>query len=117
MAAAQAQGVWPTGRWFAHHRAITAERFDFDICVPVSASVDAVGRVDPWTRPALDAVRTVYQGPYEGLGDTWRAFEDWIAANGVQAASDVCERCLGGPESTPDTTRYRTELCRPLVGA
>lgn len=117
MAAVQAQGVGPIGPWFAHHHEITAERFDFDICVPVSASIDPVGRVRPWTRPALDVVRTVYQGPYEGLGDAWQAFDDWIAAKGVQAASDVYERYLVGPESTADATRYRTELSRPLVGA
>jgi len=116
MAAAQAQGLGPTGPWFAHHCEITAARFDFDICVPVSASVDAVGRVRPWTRPALDVVRTVYQGPYEGLGDAWQAFDDWIAANGVQALSDVYERDLVGTESTPNATQYRTELSRPLAG-
>jgi len=112
MAAGQAQGLGPTGPWFAHHREITAERFDFDICVPVSASVDAVGRVRPWKRPALDVVRTVYQGPYEGLGDARQAFDDWIATNtnGVQDPSDVDERYLVGPESTPDATQYRTEL-------
>lgn len=116
MAAAQAQGVGPIGPWFAHHRKITAERFDFDICVPVSASVAPVGRVRPWTRPASDVVRTVYQGPYEGLGDAWQAFDDWIAANDVQAASDVYERYLVGPQSTTDATHYRTELSRRLVG-
>lgn len=117
MAAAQAQGVGPTGPWFAHHHEITAERFDFDICVPVSASVEAIGRVRPWTRPGLDVVRTVYQGPYEGLSEAWQAFDDWIAANGVRAASDLYERYLVGPESTPDVTQYRTELSRPLAGA
>ena len=115
VAAAQAQGVGPTGPWSAHHHEITAEHFDFDICVPVSAPVAAVGRVRPWTRPALDVVRSVYQGPYEGLGNAWQAFDEWIAANGVQTASDVYERYLVGPESTPDATQYRTELSRPLV--
>ncbi len=117
MAVAQAQGVGPTGPWFAHHHEITADRFDFDICVPVSASVEAVGRVKPWTRPALDLVRAVYQGPYEGLGDAWQEFDRWIAANGVQAASDLYERYLVGPESASDATQYRTELSRPLAGA
>ncbi len=115
MAAAHAQGVGPTGPWFAHHHKITAERFDFDICVPVSGSIDSDGRVRPWMRPALDVVRTVYQGPYEGLSDAWQAFDAWIAANGVKAASDVYECYLVGPESTPDATQYRTELSRPLA--
>lgn len=115
MAAAQAQGLGPTGPWFAHHHKITAERFDFDVCVPVSAPVTATGRVKPWTRPAFDVVRTVYQGPYEGLCDAWQAFNDWIAANSVNAAWDVYERYLLGPESTADAAQYRTELSRPIV--
>lgn len=117
MAAAQAQGLGPTGPWFAHHHAITADGFDFDICVPVSAPVAASGRVRPWTRPALELVRTVYQGPYEGLGDAWQAFDDWIAAHGVRVGTDLYERYLLGPESGPDAAHYRTELSRPLAGA
>ena len=80
MAAAQTQGVGPTGPWFAHHHEISAERFDFDVCVSVSAPLTSVGRVKPWTRPALDVVLTVYQSPYEGPGDAWRAFDDWSPA-------------------------------------
>lgn len=116
MAAARSQGVGPTGAWFAHHHAITPERFDFDICVPVSAPVEPVGRVRPWARPTLDAVCTVYQGPYERLGEAWQAFDDWIAAKDLRTASDLYERYLAGPESTPDAAQYRTELSRPLVG-
>src|ERR1035437_679970 len=67
MAAAKAQGIGPTGPWFAHHLKITPESFDLDICIPVSAPVTAVGRVKPWQRPALKVVRTVHHGPYEGL--------------------------------------------------
>ena len=45
IAAVQAQGIGPDGPWFAHHLKMTPEAFDFDICVPVSAPVTAVGRV------------------------------------------------------------------------
>lgn len=117
MAAAQTQGVGPTGPWFAHHREITAELFDFEICVPVRTPVHAVGRVRPWTRPAIDVVRTVYHGPYEGLRDAWHAFDAWIAAHGVHAASDLYERYVIGPESTPEVALYETELSRPVLSA
>ena len=48
MAAVKAQGIGPAGPWFAHHLKMTPETFDFDICVPVSAPVTAVGRVKSW---------------------------------------------------------------------
>jgi len=115
MQAAASQGVGPDGPWFAHHHEITATSFDFDICVPVTAPVQAAGRVRPWTRPAMTVVRTVYQGPYEGLGEAWGAFDAWIAASGLKTASDLYERYLVGPESAPDASGYRTELSRPLL--
>lgn len=115
MAAAKAQGVGPTGPWFAHHRKMTPEAFDFDICVPVSAPVTAVGRVEPSQRPAITVVRTVYHGPYEELGEAWHEFGEWIEANGYETAEDLYECYTVGPESSSDPADWRTELSRPVV--
>ena len=115
MAAAKAQGIGPTGPWFAHHLKMTPESFDFDICVPVSAPVTAVGRVKPWMRPVLKVVRTVYHGPYEGLGDAWHEFGEWIEANGYKTAGDLYECYLVGPESSSNPADWRTELSRPVI--
>ena len=115
MAAAKAQGIGPTGPWFAHHLKMTPESFDFDICVPVSAPATAVGRVKPWQRPALKVVRTVYHGPYERLGKAWHEFDGWAEANRHKTAADLYECYLVGPESSPDPTDWRTELSRSLV--
>jgi effector-binding domain-containing protein len=86
MAAAKAQGIGPVGPWFAHHLTISSDDFDFDICVPVSAAATAVGRVKPWMRPALKVVRTVYHGPYEGLGNAWHELGRWIEVNGPKTS-------------------------------
>jgi effector-binding domain-containing protein len=115
-AAIAAQGVAPAGPWFTHHLRMDPAVFDFEICVPVSAPVTASGRVQPGLWPAMTVVRTVYHGPFEGLGDAWGEFDAWIAANGYQAAGDLWERYLVGPETTPDPAAWRTELNRPLVG-
>lgn len=115
MAAAKAQGIGPVGPWFAHHLKMTSESFDFDICVPVSAPVTAVGRVKPWMRPALKVVRTVYHGPYEGLGDAWHEFGGWIKVNGLKTASDLYECYLVGPESSSSAADWRTALSRALI--
>jgi effector-binding domain-containing protein len=117
MAAVRAQGVGPTGPWFAHHLKMNASDFDLDVCVPVSAPVAAVGRVTPGERPALQVVRTVYHGPYEGLGDAWGEFTRWIQAHGHATAGDLYETYLSGPESGADPAGWRTELSRALVPA
>lgn len=115
MAAAKAQGIGPTGPWFAHHLKMTPEDFDIEICVPVSAPVAAVGRVRPGQRPALKVVRTVHHGPYEGLGGAWRELTAWMEANGHAIAGDLYECYVVGPETTPDPAAWRTELSRPLA--
>jgi effector-binding domain-containing protein len=115
MAAVKAQGVGPTGPWFAHHHKMTPGTFIFDVCVPVSAPVTAIGRVRPGQRPALRMLRTVYRGPYEGLGGAWHEFGEWMKSNGHKTAVDLYECYLVGPESSSDPADWRTELCRPII--
>lgn len=114
-AAVAAQGITPTGPWFTHHLRMDPAAFDFEICLPVPRPVTPVGRVEPGKLPAAKVARTVYHGPYEGLGLAWGELMDWIAANGYTPASDLWEVYLAGPESGPDTSSWRTELNRPLV--
>jgi effector-binding domain-containing protein len=115
MSAVRAQGIGPTGPWFAHHLTITPGTFDFDICVPVSAPAKPIGRVKPGHRPVLNVVRTVYHGPYEGLGGAWQEFGHWTEVNGHRTAGDLYECYLVGPETSPDSANWRTELSRVLV--
>ncbi len=115
MAAIAAQGVTPAGPIFTHHRRRPTDTFDFEISVPVSAPVTPAGRVQPGEWPAMKVARTVYHGPYEGLGDAWGEFMEWIAAAGHAQAQDLWECYLTGPESNPDPATWRTELNRPLA--
>jgi effector-binding domain-containing protein len=81
----------------------------------VSAPVTAVGRVHPGERPAIKVVRTVYRGPYEGLGGAWSEFSGWLEANRCKTAGDLYECYVVGPESTPDPANWCTELSRPVT--
>ena len=115
-AAVAAQGASATGPWFTHHLKMDPAVFDFEIGVPVSKPVSPVGRVKPGTWPAARMARTVFCGPYEGLGAAWGEFEKWIKSEGLTSAPDLWERYVKGPESGPDGATYRTELNRPLAG-
>ncbi len=46
----------------------------------------------------------------------WGRFDAWIRAEGLAPAGDLWERYLRGPESGPDSSQYRTEFNRPLLG-
>ena len=115
MAAVAAQGIAPTGPIFSHHLRMDPDIFDFEICVPVTKPVTPVGRVKPGQLPAATVARTVYHGPYEGLGPAWGEFDAWIAAEGHTPAPDLWECYVAGPESNPDPATWRTELNRPLT--
>lgn len=115
MAAVAAQGIAPAGPWFTHHLRMDPDIFDFEISVPVTAPVAAVGRVKPGLLPATKVARTVYHGPYEGLGAAWGEFMAWIAAEGHAPGPDLWECYVAGPESSPDPSNWSTELNRPLI--
>lgn len=116
MATVQAQGVAPTGPWFSHHFAMHPDTFDFEIGVPVSAPVSPSGRVQPGSLPAAKVARTILHGNYDGLGAGWGEFLGWVEAQGYQAAPDLWEVYVKGPESDPDPASWRTELNKPLLG-
>lgn len=115
MATIAAQGIKPTGSWFNHHLKMASDTWDFEISVPVSAPIIAAGRVRPSQWPAMKIARTVYHGPYEGLGNAWGEFTDWITASGHTPAQDLYECYVAGPESSPDSANWRTELIKPLT--
>jgi uncharacterized protein YndB with AHSA1/START domain/effector-binding domain-containing protein len=115
MAAVKAQGIGPAGPWFTHHLNMNPATFDFEICVPVNAPVVAVGRVSPRTFPAVTVAHTLYRGGYERLGEAWGEFGASIAANGHSAGPDLYECYAVGPESSPNSADWLTELTKPLI--
>ena len=112
---AEAQDIEVVGPWFTHHLRMSPNFFDFRICLPVAKPVEPTKRVRAGVLDAANVVRSIYQGPYEGLGAAWGELMSWIAANGLKARPDLWERYLAGPESNTDPATFRTELNRPLV--
>jgi len=115
MAAVTAQEAGPTGPWFTHHLKMDPVVFDFEICVPVSRRIAPVGRVKPAQLRAMRAVRTIYRGGYEGLGDAWGEFLHWLGQQKLQPRRDLLERYLVGPETSDDPADWQTELTKPLL--
>ena len=115
MAAVAAQGIAPAGPLFSHHFRMDPKVFDFELGIPVKRLVTVAGRVQPGQLPAARVARTVYHGPYEGLGSAWGEFGAWIAAAGHTPAANLWECYVAGPESGPDPATWRTELNRPLT--
>lgn len=115
MATVAGQGVGVAGPVFTHHFRITPTLWDFEVGVPVKAPVAAAGRVRPGKLRATRLARTTYHGPYEGLGEGWGELKAWLSAQGYEAATDLWESYLVGPESSLGPQAWCTELNQPLV--
>jgi len=110
-----AQEIAVVGPWFTRHLRMSPDFFDFQICLPVARAVEPTKRVRAGRLAEANVVRSVYQGPYEGLGAAWGKLMSWIAANGLETREDLWERNLSGPDDISDPSTFRTELNRPLA--
>ena len=115
LATVAAQGLAPAGVVFSHHFRMQPDVFDFEVGVPVATAVQETGRVKAAHWPAARVAHTVYVGGYAGLGAAWGEFKAWVAAQGLQPASDLWECYAAGPESGLDSSQWRTELFQPLL--
>lgn len=115
MGAVTAQGIGPDGPLYSHHFRMDPDVFDFEIGVAVRAPVQPVGRVQPGQLPAARVARTIYRGPYEGLGAAWAELCSWLEAQGLPGQSNLWESYLTGPDASPDPATWQTELNRPLA--
>ena len=115
MAAVTAQGAAPAGPIFSHHFRMSPDVFDFEVGVPLSTPINPVGRVQQSHLPAASVLRTVYTGPYEGLGQAWGEFLKNAEAAGHATAPNLRECYLTGPASDTDPSTWRTELNQPLL--
>ena len=105
-----AQGMGPAGPMFSYHKRRPSETFDFEIGFPVAKAIKEEGRVVNSLLPAVKVVRSVYQGPYEGLAQAWPALQNWVRANGHGETGKFWESYLNNPDEVKDPKDYRTEL-------
>lgn len=104
------QGIAITGPMFSYHHRRPTDTFDFEIGFPVAKAIKEEGRVVNGQLPAVKVVRSVYQGPYEGLAQAWPALQDWVRRNGHGGTGKFWESYLNNPDEVKDPKDYRTEL-------
>lgn len=115
--ALNAEGVAMAGPLVMHHLGMEPGWFDMELGFPVAARIRKLGRVEPSELPASRAVVAEYRGPYEQLFAAWNELGAWIARQpGLKPAPHLWESYLVGPESTPEASRWITQLVQPLLG-
>ncbi len=104
------QGAQITGPLFSYHHRRPGDTFDFEIGFPISKAIKAEGRVINGTLPAVQVARSVYQGPYDGLGHAWGELQTWVRKHHLVETGRFWESYLNNPADVKDPKEYRTEL-------
>ncbi len=104
------QGLQPAGPMFSYHKRRPSDTFDFEIGFPVAKAIKEEGRVINSKLPSVKVVRSVYQGPYEGLAQAWPALQKWVRENGHGETGRFWESYLNNPNEVKSPNEYRTEL-------
>ncbi len=104
------QGLQPAGPMFSYHKRRPSDTFDFEIGFPVTKAIKEEGRVINSKLPSVKVVRSVYQGPYEGLAQAWPALQKWVRENGHGETGRFWESYLNNPNEVKSPNEYRTEL-------
>lgn len=104
------QGAQIVGPMFSYHKRRPSDTFDFEIGFPVSKAIKEEGRVKNSRLPAVKVVRSVYQGPYEGLAQAWPALQQWVRGQKLGETGLFWESYLNNPDEVKDPKEYRTEL-------
>jgi effector-binding domain-containing protein len=118
------QQVKPMGPLFAHHLTQSSETFDFEVGFPVTetSSIIETGRVKNSSLPSGTMAYTCHVGPYEELHAAWTEFEKWHISSSDnvellknrQRGDTLFEIYTIGPETTSDTSQWRTEMYQTL---
>ena len=104
------QGLQPAGPMFSYHHRRQSATFDFEIGFPVAKGIKPSGRVVKGALPSEKVVRSVYQGPYEGLASAWGELQAWVREQKIAESGRFWECYLDNPAEVEDPKYYRTEL-------
>ncbi len=109
-------GVEPVAPPFVIYYEFGPHEIDAEVCVPIAALIEGTDRIRASVIPRMTVARTLHVGPYEQLGEAYRAISEWTDEHGIEPAGPVRERYLNGPgDDGAAPADYRTEIEVPIA--
>lgn len=111
-----AQGVEPTGPaggMFSNDLFFDA-RGEATVFIPCRDTVRAVGRIAPIVVPAVELATIVHEGSHANVDLAYGALATYVTQHAVGIEAPLRETYLVGPQNTPDTSAWRTEIGWPI---
>jgi effector-binding domain-containing protein len=88
---------------------------DVEAGIPIAKAINGSNRIKVYELPGMDeAACTVYQGPYENIGEAYTAIMAWTEENGYQITGPDRELYLTSPADTQNPNEYVTEIQFPV---
>lgn len=87
-----------------------------DCILPLQQAGEGEGEIKAGELQAGPVAFTVHSGPYEELGETYAAIEQWIEGQGLQRNGPPWEWYVTDPSSEPDPKKWQTEVYYPISG-
>jgi AraC family transcriptional regulator len=114
--AAQQHGLALAGPPFSRYPEMGMGTVVVEAGFPVAVPVDDLGDgIEALLIPAGLAAVTVHRGPYESLGVTYAAIEQWAVTQGRTLAGPPRENYLTDPGEHPDPATWETEIIQPIA--
>jgi effector-binding domain-containing protein len=89
---------------------------DIEVAVPIANSIPTTDRIKVAELSAIEqAACLLHRGPYETIGESYKALMAWAETNGYQIAGPDREIYLQGPEPSRSPEEFITELQLPVT--
>jgi AraC family transcriptional regulator len=92
-------------------------RMTIECGVPLAMPGAGDGDIVAGELPGGPVASTVHAGPYEQLGETYRALERWMVEQGLRPAGAPWESYVTDPAEHPDPADWRTLVHWPIAAA
>ncbi|MGW1347358.1 GyrI-like domain-containing protein [Kribbella sp. NPDC002412] len=109
----RATGVAPKGMPIARYHLLPDHKFDVEVGFPVDTRIAGDDHVEPSSLPAGRVVVAWHIGPYERLGETYEAVDEWLKTEGGIRVGDAWEVYHDPP--TGDSRFWGTEVVQPFT--
>jgi AraC family transcriptional regulator len=108
------KGIQPLGMPYTEYFEVSGMAVDLECGVPVAPGAEGEGRIVARVIPATKALFVIHVGPYETMVDTYAQIDDWIKVNGYAYAGNVREIYKSDPQQEKDSSKWVTEIIRPV---
>ncbi len=108
-------GVEPSGPGFAvYHKVSARAPWRATLGFPVRDGGAGAGDIHVGSLKGGKVAVTVHEGTYEGLAETWNAFEEWLRSHHVVTAGPPWESYVVDDSTEPEPANWRTEIVWPV---